>query len=289
MFFERKRVDDLVGRHGANHPNTKRQKIITEIEMIRKLQLFRSFSTYQFRGVTKHENEMKKWRAVLSYKGKEIDGGFHWTEEDAAKAYDELVLIYRGKNNAKDTLNFPNQNTYSNQAVTKTEWQSPEKRQNSPLQLIPVRKGKSLSLDEILHALDEEKAIDVRTIDLSGKSTLAEHMVFCTGTSRLHMRNMADLLVDAIRAREIQDDFEYGVEGRDCEDWMIVDAKTIIVHFLREDTRRVLNLESHWENMKDNMNTEYGHLSAEEYVEKYGAAEGVQDAVVEDEEEKDWV
>ena len=49
-----------------------------------------------------------------------------------------------------------------------------------------------------------------------------------------------------------------------------MDLNTIIVHFLREDTRRVLNLENHWENMKDNTNQEYGHMTPEEYVAKYG-------------------
>ena len=56
-----------------------------------------------------------------------------------------------------------------------------------------------LSLDEVLKALEVEKAMDVRTINLEGKSNLAQYMVFCTGRSRLHMRNMADLLVDAVR------------------------------------------------------------------------------------------
>ena len=56
-----------------------------------------------------------------------------------------------------------------------------------------------MNLDEVLHALDHEKALDIRTIDLAGRSNLAQHMVFCTGRSRSHMRNMADLLVDAVR------------------------------------------------------------------------------------------
>ena len=84
----------------------------------------------------------------------------------------------------------------------------------------------------------------------------------------------------------MEDDFEYGVEGRDCEDWMIVDLNSIIVHFLREDTRRVLNLENHWENMKDNVNQEYGHLSAEEFVEKYGSTHLYEEVTADDEE--DW-
>ena len=70
---------------------------------------------------------------------------------------------------------------------------------------------------------------------------------------------------------------------------MIVDLNTIIVHFLREDTRRVLNLENHWQNMKDNVNQEYGHLSAEEYVNKYGAVNLHEDGgTAADEDDENW-
>lgn len=49
-------------------------------------------------------------------------------------------------------------------------------------------------------------------------------MVFATGISQTHMRRVAYLLIKSIKARHIVDDFDYGVEGRDCDDCMIAES-----------------------------------------------------------------
>lgn len=130
-----------------------------------------------------------------------------------------------------------------------------------------------LTLDEVLAALEHEKAIDVHTVDLSGKSSLADYMIFTTGRSQAHMRRMADMMIASMRARKIVDDFEYSVEGRDCDDWMIADCNNIVVHFMRADTRRILALEDHWENMVDDKHRVYGDMTEDEYMDKYGTSE----------------
>jgi ribosome-associated protein len=89
-----------------------------------------------------------------------------------------------------------------------------------------------LTMEELIPALEREQAGDIYTINLAGKSNLAEHMVFCTGRSRAHMRRMADMVIMSMKARNMQDDFGYVVEGRDCDDWMIADTNTIVVHFM---------------------------------------------------------
>lgn len=121
--------------------------------------------------------------------------------------------------------------------------------------------------------LEREKAIDVYTVDLEGKSSLADYMIFTTGRSQAHMRRMADLLIRSMKARRLADDFDYAVEGRDCDDWMIADCNNIVVHFLREDTRRILNLEDHWENMVDDKHRVYGDMTEDEYMDKFGTSE----------------
>jgi ribosome silencing factor RsfS/YbeB/iojap len=129
------------------------------------------------------------------------------------------------------------------------------------------------TIDEVLKALENEKAIDVYTVNLEGKSSLADYMVFCTGRSQAHMRRMADMLVTSIKARRLEDDFDYGVEGRDCDDWMITDCNNIVIHYMREDTRRILNLEEHWENMENDQHKIYGNMTEEEYMNKFGTSE----------------
>ncbi|KDO21778.1 hypothetical protein SPRG_12596 [Saprolegnia parasitica CBS 223.65] len=142
-------------------------------------------------------------------------------------------------------------------------------------------------MDELLPALEREQAIDVYTINLAGKSSLAEHMVFCTGRSRAHMRRMADMVILSMKARSMEDDFGYVVEGRDCDDWMIADINTIVVHFMTEETRKMLQLEKHWENMVNDKHRLYGHLSEDEYMDKYGMSELMTDDDVLNEDDID--
>lgn len=130
-----------------------------------------------------------------------------------------------------------------------------------------------MTIDEVTEALEKEKALNVHVVDLAGKSSLADYMVFTTGRSQAHMRRMADMMILSMRARRIEDEFEYSVEGRDCDDWMIADCNNIVVHFMRDDTRRILNLEDHWENMVNDKHRVYGDMTEDEYMDKYGTSE----------------
>lgn len=82
-------------------------------------------------------------------------------------------------------------------------------------------------------------------------------------------------------------DGDFQVEGRDCDDWMIVDLQTIVVHFLRKETRQSLQLENHWSKMVNNVHSEYGELNAEEYVAKYGTDTSLPD-MKQDTTDSDW-
>lgn len=144
-----------------------------------------------------------------------------------------------------------------------------------------------LSIDEVLAALEKEKAVDVYTVDLAGKSSLADYMVFTTGRSQAHMRRMADMMIASMRARQLEDEFSYSVEGRDCDDWMIADCNNIVVHFMRADTRRILNLEDHWENMVDDKHRVYGEMTEDEYMDKFGTSELMEYLEDEDHESPD--
>ena len=66
----------------------------------------------------------------------------------------------------------------------------------------PLHSGSvPLDKDEILHMLEAEKGIDVRCIDLTGRSDLAHWMIFVTGRSVPHMRKLAKMVVKAVRPR----------------------------------------------------------------------------------------
>ncbi len=98
-------------------------------------------------------------------------------------------------------------------------------------------------LSFILDRLDQDKAEDIVTIDLRGKSAIADHMVIASGRSTRQVSAMTEKLVETLKA-------ERGViarvEGKDAGDWVLVDAGDVIVHLFRPEVREFYQLEKMW-------------------------------------------
>ena len=95
----------------------------------------------------------------------------------------------------------------------------------------------------VLESLDDDKAIDVVSIDLKGKTSLADYMVIATGTSGRHVSSMADHLTR--KAREIGMG-RPNVEGLTQSDWVLIDTGDVIVHLFRPEVRDFYGLEKMW-------------------------------------------
>jgi ribosome-associated protein len=101
-----------------------------------------------------------------------------------------------------------------------------------------------LLLERILSSLDDDKAEEVITIDLRGKSSIADHMVICSGRSSRQVGAIAEKLADRLKA-------EFGrsvrTEGKDTGDWVLIDAGDVIVHVFRPEVREFYQLEKMWQ------------------------------------------
>lgn len=98
-------------------------------------------------------------------------------------------------------------------------------------------------LSRILVSLDDDKAEDVVTIDLAGRSSLADFVVIANGRSQRHVSAIAEHL--ARRLKEAG----YGtrpVDGLESGDWVLVDAGDVIVHIFRPEVRAYYDLEGMW-------------------------------------------
>jgi ribosome-associated protein len=98
-------------------------------------------------------------------------------------------------------------------------------------------------LKHILKSLDDDKAEDVVTIDLEGRSSLADALVIATGRSTRHVSSMAEHI-----ARKLKDE-GYGtrpVDGAAQGDWVLVDAGDVVVHLFRAEVRDYYDLEGMW-------------------------------------------
>ncbi|WP_395392406.1 ribosome silencing factor [Novosphingobium sp. BL-8A] len=95
----------------------------------------------------------------------------------------------------------------------------------------------------VLQSLDDDQAQDIVTIDLEGKSSIAEYMVIASGRSTRQVAAMAQKLGERLK----QGGFGHSrVEGLPAADWVLVDAGGVVVHLFRPEVRSFYNLERMW-------------------------------------------
>ena len=106
----------------------------------------------------------------------------------------------------------------------------------------PKRPDGQETLRLILARLDDMKAEDTVTIDLTGKSTIADTMVVTSGRSNRHVGSVADRVLEDLTAAGLP----ARVEGMPHCDWVLIDAGDVIVHVFRPEVRAFYNLEKMW-------------------------------------------
>jgi ribosome-associated protein len=97
--------------------------------------------------------------------------------------------------------------------------------------------------DLVLRSLDDDKAVEVVSIPLNGKSNIADYMVIASGRSTRQVASMAQKLSERIK-RDLGRNVR--VEGLPVADWVLIDADDVIVHLFRPEVRSFYNLERMW-------------------------------------------
>jgi len=98
-------------------------------------------------------------------------------------------------------------------------------------------------LSRILASLDDDKAEEVVTIDLRGRSDMADYMVVCSGRSSRQVASISEKLVDRLK----QDAGHASrIEGKDTGDWVLIDTGDVIVHVFRPEVREFYQIEKMW-------------------------------------------
>jgi ribosome-associated protein len=99
------------------------------------------------------------------------------------------------------------------------------------------------TLRVILARLDDMKAEDVVTIDLTAKTSIADTMVVASGRSQRHVASVAENVVKELKAAGVTG---LRVEGVKQADWVLIDAGDVIVHVFRPEIRAFYDLEKMW-------------------------------------------
>ena len=91
--------------------------------------------------------------------------------------------------------------------------------------------------------LDDNKAQNIIIIDLKNKSYIADYMVIASGTSSRHLQALSEILVAQLKKLGIEN---CRIEGKDSNDWKLVDAHDVIVHIFHPEKRDFYDLEKMW-------------------------------------------
>ncbi|PNU01690.1 ribosome silencing factor [Novosphingobium guangzhouense] len=98
-------------------------------------------------------------------------------------------------------------------------------------------------LNLVLKSLDDDQAQELVTIDLDGKSSIADFMVIASGRSTRQVASMAQKLGERMK----ENGFGHPrIEGLPAADWVLVDAGSVVVHLFRPEVRSFYNLERMW-------------------------------------------
>ena len=106
---------------------------------------------------------------------------------------------------------------------------------------VPASTGETLQI--VLSRLEDMKAEDIVTIDLNGKSSIADFMVVASGRSNRHVGSVADNVVSELKKSGLKD---IRVEGQPVCEWVLIDTGDVIVHVFRPETRDFYSLEKMW-------------------------------------------
>ena len=95
----------------------------------------------------------------------------------------------------------------------------------------------------ILDTLDSNKALDIISIDLKNKSSMADYMIIASGTSSRHIQALSEQVLEKLKTNGVKDS---KIEGKESLDWKLVDGIDLIVHIFNPDKRKFYELEKIW-------------------------------------------
>ena len=97
--------------------------------------------------------------------------------------------------------------------------------------------------DKIEKILDNNKAQNIKSINLKNKSFIADYMIIASGTSSRHLQALSEILVAELKKIGLDN---CRIEGKEGNDWKLVDTQDVIVHIFHPEKREFYDLEKMW-------------------------------------------
>jgi len=97
--------------------------------------------------------------------------------------------------------------------------------------------------EQILKILDLNKALDIVSIDLANKSSIADYMIIASGTSSRHIQALSEQVLEQFKDNGL---INCKIEGSESNDWKLIDGIDLIVHIFNPEKRKFYELEKIW-------------------------------------------
>ena len=95
----------------------------------------------------------------------------------------------------------------------------------------------------VINTLDINKAEDIVTIDLKDKSSMADYMIIASGTSSRHIQSLSEQVLEKLKDSGVKNS---KIEGKESNEWKLVDGIDLIVHIFHPEKRKFYELEKIW-------------------------------------------
>ena len=97
--------------------------------------------------------------------------------------------------------------------------------------------------ETIIQTLDINKALDIVSIDLKDKSSMADYMIIASGTSSRHIQSLSEQVLEKLKNNGVKNS---RIEGKDSSEWKLVDGIDLIIHIFHPEKRKFYELEKMW-------------------------------------------
>ena len=98
----------------------------------------------------------------------------------------------------------------------------------------------------VINTLDLNKAQDIVSIDLKDKSSMADYMIIASGTSSRHIQSLSEQVLEKLKDNGLKNS---KIEGKESNEWKLVDGIDLIVHIFHPEKRKFYELEKIWSEM----------------------------------------
>ena len=97
--------------------------------------------------------------------------------------------------------------------------------------------------NEIENILSDNKAVEIKSINLKDKTSIADFMIVASGNSSRHIQALSEILLDKLRKKGFDN---CRLEGKESNEWKLIDAMDIIIHIFHPEKRKFYDLERMW-------------------------------------------